>query len=334
MAKNFYNPNTAPYYDPKTDRRVVFITGGNSGIGWFTILHLYLHGYVVYIAGRTESKVLTAIDEIKQEAEKRTTAAGDEALKRPLGELSYLHIDLLDLSSVDEAAKQFASKEKKLHVLINNAGLMGVPYELTKDKYEVQYQVNYVSHFLLSLKLLPQLQAVVDEGKVQPRVVTLASVGHNFAFKHFAPSDTINKNPNVIYTWVRYGQAKTANIQFASEFAKKYPDILSVSVHPGIILGTELYNYWKKLPVIGWIFKGSSWFLDKSIGVSNEEGATASLKLAMDPSVTAAEDNGKYYSTGGVEDTASKIARDPEFAKLTWDWNLEQLNERGFHLKG
>ena len=32
---------------------------------------------------------------------------------------------------------------------------MGVPYEVTKDDYEIQYQVNFVAHYLLTLKLLP-----------------------------------------------------------------------------------------------------------------------------------------------------------------------------------
>ena len=55
---NFFKPESAPFYNPKDQRKVALITGGNSGIGWFTALHLYLHGYIVYVAGRTESKVL------------------------------------------------------------------------------------------------------------------------------------------------------------------------------------------------------------------------------------------------------------------------------------
>ncbi|EMG46605.1 ENV9 Probable oxidoreductase ENV9 [Candida maltosa Xu316] len=320
----FFDPSTAPYYDPKTERRVAFITGGNSGIGWFTALHLYLHGYVVYVAGRTESKVLKAIEEIKEEAQKRKTT-------NPFGQLNYVYIDLLDLSTVPKAVAQFAQQEKSLDVLINNAGLMGVPYEVTKDDYEIQYQVNFVSHFLLTLKLLPFLQTAVLQG-VTPRIVNLSSIGHNFEFKHFKPEENkLNKFPNSAYTWVRYGIAKASQIQFAKELAIKYPEILSLSVHPGVILGTELYNYWKTVPYIGFIAKGIFAAADKTIGVSNEEGSLATLRAALDPNLTLKE-NGDYLVTGGTIESPSGIASNPKYAQETWDWNIEQLNKRGFNV--
>lgn len=319
---NFFKPESAPFYNPKDQRKVALITGGNSGIGWFTALHLYLHGYIVYVAGRTESKVLKAIEDIKVEAEKRKGS-------NPTGELNYIHIDLTDLSTVPKAVDQFSEKEQSLDILINNAGLMGVPYEVTKDDYEIQYQVNFVSHFLLTMKLIPFLENAAEKG-VTPRIVNLASVGHNFEFKHIPPEkNKLNNFPNSFYTWVRYGLAKTSQIQFAKELAVKYLTILSLSVHPGVILGTELYNYWKNLPVIGLAAKGVFAAADKTIGVSVEEGSLASLRAALDPSLTLKE-NGSYFTTGGTIDNPSKIASNPEYAEETWTWNIEQLKKRGF----
>ncbi|RCK56342.1 putative oxidoreductase ENV9 [Candida viswanathii] len=315
----FYNPATAPAVIPKDQRKVVFLTGGNSGIGWFTALHLYQHGYVVYLAGRTESKVLKAIDDIKAEAVKRGTSTP--------GELSYIHLDLTDLSTVGKAVEEFSQKEKSLDILINNAGLMGVPFEVTKDDYEIQYQVNFVGHFLLTLKLIPFLENAA-RGGVTPRIVNLASVGHNFEVTHISPANNkLNKFPDSVFTWVRYGLAKTAQIQFAKELAIKYPNILSLSVHPGVVIGTELYNYWKNLPVIGYAATGLFAVADKTIGVTVEEGSLASLRAALDPTLTLNE-NGDYLTTGGSVDKPSGIASNPEYAEETWNWNVEQLKKR------
>ncbi|RLV92707.1 putative oxidoreductase ENV9 [Spathaspora sp. JA1] len=326
-SSKFYNPNLAPYLNPKEDRRVVFITGGNSGIGWYTCLHLYLHGYIVYVGGRTESKVLKAIDDIKAEAKIRQGEySTEEKATRHFGELNHIYIDLTDLSTVPKAVESFGAKEKKLNVLINNAGIMGVPFEETKDGYEIQYQVNYVSHLLLTLKMLPFLQAATN-----PRIVNLASIGHNFEFKHYSPKDHyLNNFPNALYTWVRYGKSKCSQIQGAKALAKYYPNILSVSVHPGVIVGTELYNHWKNIPGLKFITKGAISGIGKLIGVTNEEGSYATLKVTMDPELSLKE-NGNYYSTGGILDTPSSVASKESNIEETWKWNIEQLDKRGYH---
>ncbi|ODV77580.1 NAD(P)-binding protein [Suhomyces tanzawaensis NRRL Y-17324] len=319
---SFYDPSSAPYLDPSTDRQVVFITGANSGIGWFDALHLYLHGYIVYIGGRTESKVLKAIEDLKQEAQKRHDN------KHPLGELHYQYIDLLDLSTVVLAAKEFSAREPKLHKLILNAGIMALPYELSKDDIEIQYQVNVVGHFLLTHKLAPQLEAALEDGHV-PRVVHVASVGHYAAFKYFHPGKPVQRGPDLVSTWVRYGVSKSANIQIARLLAKKYPKILSVAVHPGLVVDTELYNRWKNFSYIGVFTKGALTAANSVIGVTLEQGALSTLKAALDPSLTVANDNGKYLTTGGNEGRANHVATNENNAIQTWDWNVEQLKARG-----
>ncbi|KAK6462126.1 hypothetical protein DFJ63DRAFT_287178 [Scheffersomyces coipomensis] len=331
-SSTFFNPDTAPFLNPKTDRRVVLLTGGNSGIGWFTALQLYLHGYVVYIGGRTESKVLKAIDEIKIEAKKRIEEnySNEQKASRPVGELSFLFMDLLDLKTVNDAAELFSKKESKLHILINNAGLMGVPYEITKDGYEIQYQVNFVSHFLLILKLLPLLKNVAKQGKIEPRVINLSSIGHNFSYRYFHPSNKLNGFPFALYTWYRYGNAKISAILGAKELAKKEPEILSIAVHPGIILGTELYNYWKNMPVIGIFTRGLFRVADATIGVTVEQGSLATLYSALDPSLTIKNDSGKYIETGGKEGTPNRVAKSEKNQETTWDWNVDALHDRGF----
>jgi len=318
---------------PAIDRRVAFITGGNSGIGWFTILHLYLHGYVVYIAGRTESKVRKAIEDIKSEATKRVSEyTKEEQNSRSLGSLDYVYLDLLDLSTVEAAAESLSKKESELHILINNAGIMGVPYEETTDGYEIQYQVNFASHFLLSFKLLPLIKNAALKGSIQPRIIQLTSEGHRASYRYFQPDENLNRTPNFLYTWYRYGAAKLASIQFMNLLGKENPEILCVSVHPGIIFGTELFNYWKKLPVVGNLLSASIYAVSPLIGVQIEEGSLSTLKVALDPALNLLEDSGKYYVTGGLEGSASRVAQNEKDAITTWNWNLDYMNKLGFSI--
>jgi len=330
---NYFDPRTAPYLIPAIDRRVAFITGGNSGIGWFTILHLYLHGYVVYIAGRTESKVRKAIEDIKSEATKRVSEyTKEEQNSRSLGSLDYVYLDLLDLSTVEAAAESLSKKESELHILINNAGIMGVPYEETTDGYEIQYQVNFASHFLLSFKLLPLIKNAALKGSIQPRIIQLTSEGHRASYRYFQPDENLNRTPNFLYTWYRYGAAKLASIQFMNLLGKENPEILCVSVHPGIIFGTELFNYWKKLPVVGNLLSASIYAVSPLIGVQIEEGSLSTLKVALDPALNLLEDSGKYYVTGGLEGSASRVAQNEKDAITTWNWNLDYMNKLGFSI--
>lgn len=330
----FYDPTTAAYFNPKVDRRNVIITGGNSGIGWYTILHLYLHGYNIFILGRNEKKINQAIEEIKVEADKRIEKYTEEEKKsRYLGSFNYIYLDLLDLLTVSKAAEEYASREDKLHILINNAGLLGAPFEITKDGYEILYQVNFVSHFLLTLKLIPQLENFAKEGKVEPRIVNVASLGHNFAYKYFHPSNKLDCFPNMIYNWVRYGNAKGAEIQFSNELARRYKNILSISLHPGIIMNTDLYRYSKNAPITGFFTKKASNVVDACVGVDNEQGATATLRAALDD-LTIKDYSGKYLTTGGHEGKTTKIVSNIDNCKTTWSWNLENLNKKGFNLQG
>lgn len=328
-TSKYFKPESVTYYDPKKDHRVVFLTGATSGIGWYTCLHLYLHGYIVYIASRNEDRLVKTIEDIKVEASKRTeNYSDDEKASRPLGELYYIQLDLSDLSTVPKAVEQFGKRENKLDILINNAGLMAVPYQMTKDGYEIQYQVNFVGHLLLTLQLLP----FIKESDTTPRIINLSSFGHNFEFKYFHPSEhDFNKFPNAIYTWVRYGKAKVSQIHLTKALASQYPEILSFAVHPGIVFGTGLFDYYKSIPILKYLNKAAFEVSDKIAGLTNEEGSLATLRAAMDPELTLEKDNGSYLVTGGSIEIPSKVATTQENIDETWNWNIEELKKRGFN---
>lgn len=329
-TSKFYIPEEATYYNPKVDRRVAIVTGGNSGIGWFTVLHLYLHGYVVYVAGRTESKVIKAIEDIEVEAHKRSDAYSEEEKRvRFLGSLTYIRLDCANLKTVVACADKFKSLEPKLHILINNAGIMAVPYKITNDGYEIQYQVNFVAPFLFTLELLPALQlATIDQ---KPRVVCLSSMGHNLAYKYFQPTDTIKKFPDMLFTWVRYGNAKAAVIEFTTKLAEKYPQFVAISVHPGVIVDTGLYTWWTELPVVGRLVSAGFLVSGSLMGISSEQGSLAALRAALDPSLL--DKSGIYLDQGGLIGTLSRIVRDKANIDTTWSENIKLLAEKGYSLE-
>ncbi|KAG0684616.1 hypothetical protein C6P40_001612 [Pichia californica] len=351
-----FDPNLLPYYNPDVERRVCLITGGNSGLGYYTVLHLYLHGYAVYLAGRNQQLVSNAIESIKKEAIlRRSKYTHSQLEKRFLGTMHRLQIDLLSLDSVELATKEFKQKEKYLHLLILNAGIMAVPYNKTNDGFEVQLQTCYISHFLLTDRLIDLMSSVESDVKVNesndktekcdivicnkfgtvikdPRIIFVSSIGHWFAFFHYSLDYQYNYFPNIIFTLFRYGMAKCAGIQFTKTLAKRHPSILSVSVHPGIVLNTNLFSHLTHLPLIGtifWVFfQIFAWFL----GVTNEEGSFSSVRCSLSDDIDISNDNGKFYSTFGIEMTPSRIASNEKYSEESWAWTVQELNKRGHNI--
>lgn len=323
-----FNPETLPYYDPQQDRRVAVVTGGNSGIGYRTALHLYLHGFAVYLASRDPHRVDRALAHLRKDAlracEKYTAL---QRQNRHLGEVHALSLNLLDLHTIEPCVAQLRATEKSVSVLVLNAGIMAVPYEKSRDGFEVQMQTSYIGHFLLADKLLPLMD---QPGVKDPRIVFLSSIGHWFAPFRFSLASQFDYWPNLLWTLVRYGMAKCAGIQFMKSMAKRHPNILCVSVHPGIILNTNLFAHLYSWPVLGSLFLIAFQIVQYFVGVSVEEGCLSTLKAAASDELDLDRDNGKYYTTFGVEATPSFVARDEAHAEQNWAWTVAQLEERGY----
>ena len=348
-----FDPNLLPYFNPQVERRVCLITGGNSGLGYYTVLHLYLHGYDVYLAGRNKQRVLHAIDSLNKEAvARRSKYSQFQFKKRYLGTLHYIQIDLLSLNSVEEAAIEFKKREKVLHLLILNAGITATPYSKTADGFEIQLQTSYISHFLLTDRLYDlmsspetddQFQLMKNDSKVyntsvvnesglqvnDPRVVFLSSIGHWFVPFHFNLNSQFNYYPNIIFTLFRYGMAKCAGIQFVKTMAIRHPSVLSVAVHPGIVLNTNLFSHLTHLPLFGTLFWIFFQIFDWVFGVSNEEGCYSSVKASLSDEFDKSVSNGNYYVTFGVEANPSTIASNTGYGDESWAWTVKQLEERG-----
>jgi retinol dehydrogenase-12 len=216
---------------------------------------------------------------------------------------------------VESAAQVFTSKEQRLDLFFLNAGIMATPPGLTKDGYEIQFGTNYVGHALLTKLLLPTLLKTADTSSSDVRVISVSSVGHVFANLTGINFRKLKTEMSWTPTLVRYAQSKLGNILFAREFARRYPQILAVSVHPGVV-NTELY----RSVFVGW----SSPFRFAQHTFSTIEDGTKNQLWA---GTAKREDvkNGEYYIPVAVSGEGSWKSQDMVLASKLWDWTEKEL---------
>lgn len=195
---------------PDQTGRTVLVTGANSGLGLRT---------AQVLAGKGAHVIMGC----------RSVQRGQVARRAVQGSAEVLELDLADLGSVRSAADQVES----LDVLINNAGIMAVPYGRTVDGFERQFGTNHLGHAALTWLLLPALRQ-----RPGARVVTVASLAHQYGRMNF---DDPNWERRPYSLRGSYGQSKLANILFARELERRSSDVTSIAAHPGITV-TDLTN--------------------------------------------------------------------------------------------
>ncbi|KAJ7779263.1 NAD(P)-binding protein [Mycena metata] len=285
---------------PDLSGKVIIVTGGNAGIGRLTVKVLLEHNAKVYMASRNVEKAEAAIEELY-------ASTGERAI--------FLHLDLADLVSVRRATAEFLSKEKELHVLCNNGGIMVPPVaEATPSGFDLTFATNTLGHFYLTKLLLPTLISTAHTaGSV--RIVTLTSMVHYVATVDYA---TFKDGParRKRHPFDLYAQSKWANGVLAMELARRYGDqgIVSMSVNPGN-LKTHISDN----------SKGMLTLLVKIILIHPPAwGAVTQLWAAASPE--AAHLNGKYIAPWGKVARHRRDVDDPEKGKELWDWLEEQVS--------
>jgi len=182
--------------------RTVIVTGANSGLGHITAREL----------ARVGAHVVLAV---------RNTAKGDDGAAGMSGSVEVRKLDLADLASVQE----FADGVTEVDVLVNNAGIMAVPYSATRDGFESQIGTNHLGHFALTNLLLP---------KVTDRVVTISSMFHWMGRIDLAD---LNWKQRRYQAWPAYAQSKLANLLFTNELQHRLDRVGSstkaLAAHPG-----------------------------------------------------------------------------------------------------
>ncbi|PIK35958.1 putative retinol dehydrogenase 12 [Apostichopus japonicus] len=257
--------------DQLPPERTFIVTGANTGIGYMTTKTIAQLGGRVIMACRSEQKATDAIHRMKQETQEDFKAGKETGLP--------------------------------LHVLICNAGLLGPQKKaLTDDGFELHFQVNYLSHFLLTLLLLPLLK----ESAPNSRIVNVSSEGH------------------------KYSEVKLSNIQGQKSYSvtKFYGnrsfrrltghDISVFSLHPGFV-ETDIFRTTSgvtKCCVDCWLVCASK---------DTSEGSKTSLIAALDEKY-----NGKtaLYFKGGKPSGHSGLSRNEAKQEIIWRYSLQCLKEK------
>jgi NAD(P)-dependent dehydrogenase (short-subunit alcohol dehydrogenase family) len=231
-------------------------------------------------------------------------------------------MDLASFSSIAKAVETFNSQSDRLDVLINNAGVMAAPEGKTKDGYEIQLGTNHLGHFLLTKLLLPKLLKTAEQKDSDVRIVNLSSGAHTRApAPGFTLDDLDMKSAGPMG---RYSRSKLANVLFARQLAKKYPQVTSVSLHPGLIR-TDLFNsMFGSNAALGALSSVFGWAVYGTV----PDGAKNSLWAATAPKERVK--NGEYYKPVGLQSPGSAYSRDEKMAEKLWDWSEEQVKKHGY----
>ncbi|KIX99917.1 uncharacterized protein Z520_04554 [Fonsecaea multimorphosa CBS 102226] len=203
--------------------KVMLVTGCSSGLGVETVRALAATGAKVYATVRNLSKGRAALADLLDGGKGRAR-------------VELLELDTADFASVRRCAATFLEREEKLHVLVNNAGVMAIPQrEVTRDGQELQFQTNHLGHFLLFQLLKPALLRGGATPGFHSRVVNVSSIGHRASRVMF--DDLTLSKPGAYTPFGAYGQSKTANIYMANEIERRYGGPRGVlhawSLHPG-----------------------------------------------------------------------------------------------------
>ncbi|XP_065827801.1 WW domain-containing oxidoreductase-like [Oscarella lobularis] len=280
--------------------KYAIVTGSNSGLGYESAKALALCGAHVVLACRDLALARSAASLIQQ--------------TKPSAIVEVMHLDLSSLQNVKTFAESYSQKKWPLHILICNAGIMGIPYTRSKDDLEITFAVNYLGHFYLTTLLRDVLVA-----SKPARVVAVSSHAHRF---HTLSRDkrldfSLLPYPESHY-WpmLAYAQSKLCLVMFTNELNRRLAGtgVTANAANPGNMIPTNLNRN-------SYLYK-ILFFLARSFTKSVEQGAATIVYCAASDDVK--EVGGKYFSDCCECDTLPE-ANDSELAKRLWEFSEDLI---------
>uniref|UniRef100_A0A2H8TZU1 Dehydrogenase/reductase SDR family member on chromosome X n=1 Tax=Melanaphis sacchari TaxID=742174 RepID=A0A2H8TZU1_9HEMI len=224
--------------------------------------------------------------------------------------IEFYELDLKSFTSVKNFAKQVLHNHDQIHILVNNAGVMFVPYEICEDGYEAHWTINYLSHFLLTELLLPALKKSGSTNE-HARIINVSSCAHE-------ASPLINfgsiSNSQGYITNAAYAKSKLAQVMSTKYYNKilANTNVQVFAVHPGIV-NTELFN--------GTLLKMTMPWILSYICKTPEEGSRSVVYACISPEL---EGCGGYYANCQIAKNLS-YADDEETQKKLYDTSISMV---------
>ncbi|MEV6931537.1 SDR family NAD(P)-dependent oxidoreductase [Dactylosporangium sp. NPDC051485] len=267
--------------------RTIVITGASSGIGLAAAEQLAANGDHVVLVGRNPARLAAAVDRVR--------AAGNGR------EPGQFRADFESLDQVRDLAAYLIGTYPKIDVLANNAGSMIANYRRTPDGFEATIQGNHLAPFLLTNLLRERLAGA--------RVVNTASGIHRQVRPGANGLTDFTGDPQKYQSSRTYGWSKSANILFTAETARRWPDVTSVSFHPGIVRS----NFASDRAAARFFFRYAPFL------VTPENAGARLVRLATLPAADLA--NGAYYEADKANNATRPAAHanDPAAAATLWD---------------
>ncbi|MEM1022164.1 MAG: SDR family NAD(P)-dependent oxidoreductase [Myxococcota bacterium] len=290
--------------------KLVAITGTTTGTGYVCARELARLGAKVLLLNRESERARSSLKSLREEV--------------PSGEFEAVACDLQDFASVRKASESIRAKYEVLDVLCNNAGVMAMPDQATKDGYDVQMQTNCISHFLLTRELYPLIAKSAD-GRIVNHS-SMARLGDPLAPEYFQKrggdlGGDGTEEESMSFSgprWQRYHQTKLANCAFTYGLVERLCDkgvttVKAMVAHPGLaatslqLTTAEVGGMAKDSPVM-------------SQAQTAEDGALGILRCCADPNAKSGDFYGPERFAGYPDKIEPEpMLSDPETIRINWE---------------
>jgi NAD(P)-dependent dehydrogenase (short-subunit alcohol dehydrogenase family) len=282
------------------------ITGANAGLGFQTALQLGQRGARVLLACRSLDRAALA--------QRKLQAAA------PAGDYEIARLDLGDLNSVHDFARQCLQDVARLHMLCNNAGVIAVPYSLSAQNHELHMATNFFGPFALTGLLLDLLLRTPGA-----RIVNISSQIQRWAK---LPIDDLEWTRRTYKPFGAYAQSKLAVTCWTLELHRRLrrvdAGVMALIAHPGFAM--------TDVPATGALAKFSGALLKPLIARSGLVHSAADAARCSVYALTSDDVHGGEYigpdnwlgSSGAPQHAKpSASAQDPALATALWARSVE-----------